>query len=245
MNSLYETDEVMQTNWYADYRIFDGFQQNFFSVFAIFFPAATGILAGANISGNLKVDYTLFRFFLSFMLQYVYKLQQFQDPSSAIPKGTLIAIFTTSLSYILFAAIAGASVFRDATGNSTDYVNGSYLSDIPILCPLDSLDHTDCQWGLHNSYQVMTLVSAFGPLNYAGCFAATLSSALACFVSAPKLFQALCRDKLFPYLHVFGKGYGKNDEPLRAYALTFVIALACVLIGESFYKITESLTFTY
>ena len=78
----------------------------------------------------------------------------------------------------------------------------------------------------------MTLVSAFGPLNYAGCFAATLSSALACFVSAPKVFQALCQDRLFPHLQYFAKGYGKSQEPLRAYILTFVIALACVLIGK-------------
>ena len=74
-------------------------------------------------------------------------------------------------------------------------------------------------------------MSFWGPLNYAGCFAATLSSALACFVSAPKVFQALCHDELFPYIHVFGKGYGKNNEPLRAYGLTFIIALACIIVG--------------
>lgn len=47
---------VLEDNFYSDYRISEGVEQNFFSVFAIFFPAATGILAGANISGDLKVN---------------------------------------------------------------------------------------------------------------------------------------------------------------------------------------------
>ena len=31
---------------------------------------------------------------------------------------------------------------------------------------------------------------------------------------------------------MFAKGYGKNNEPLRGYVLTFCIGLACILIGE-------------
>lgn len=41
----------------------------------------------------------------------------------------------------------------------------------------------------HISLQTMSLVSAVAPLISAGIFGATLSSALACLVSAPKVFQ--------------------------------------------------------
>lgn len=79
--------------------------------------------------------------------------------------------------------IAGAVVVRDATGNMDDAVNGS-------LAFLDCANRT-CEYGLQNSFQVIELVSAFGPAIYAGCFAATLSSALASLVSAPKVFQVM------------------------------------------------------
>lgn len=46
---------LISQNFGPDYRVQDGTMQDFFSVFNIFFPSATGILAGANISGDLKV----------------------------------------------------------------------------------------------------------------------------------------------------------------------------------------------
>lgn len=80
----------------------------------------------------------------------------------------------------------------------------------------------------------MALVSAFAPLNYVGCFAATISSALSDFVSCPALIEVIAADKLYPYWLVgfMGKGYGKSQQPYRAYVFTFILALAFVLIGK-------------
>jgi len=47
--------ETFKANWGPDYRQDEGVQHDFFSVFAVFFPAVTGIVAGANLSGDLKV----------------------------------------------------------------------------------------------------------------------------------------------------------------------------------------------
>ncbi|KAM9449880.1 solute carrier family 12 member 10, tandem duplicate 1 [Clarias gariepinus] len=188
--------------------------QGFFQMFAIFFPSAIGILAGANISGDLK------------------------DPETAIPKGTLMAIFWTTISYLVITATVGACVVRDASGNLNDSLTLNFSDPCEGLgCKLGwnftmCEQSQSCSYGLANNFQVLSMVSGFGPLITAGIFAATLSSALAFQVSAPKVFQCLCRDNIYPYIGFFAKGYGKNNEPLRAYILTYFIALAFILIGE-------------
>ena len=47
--------DVFKENMGPDYRVVDGDMQTFFAVFGVFFPAVTGIVAGANLSGDLKV----------------------------------------------------------------------------------------------------------------------------------------------------------------------------------------------
>ena len=79
---------------------------------------------------------------------------------------------------------------------------------------------------------MMQVISAWGPLIYAGCFAATLSSAISSLEGAPRVLQALAKDDIFPYLEPFGVGHGKNNDPFRAYIAVFGISLICILIAD-------------
>ncbi|NWV63205.1 S12A3 protein, partial [Malurus elegans] len=228
--------DIFAQNFVPNWR---GPEGSFFGLFSIFFPSATGILAGANISGDLK------------------------DPAVAIPKGTLMAIFWTTVSYLVLSATIGACVVRDASGSLNDSVAVGSPDCEGLACSFGwnftaCAQRHSCRYGLSNYYQVpipqgwsggwcirdsgvpdplvfmqsMSMVSGFGPLITAGIFGATLSSALACLVSAPKVFQCLCRDQLYPLIGFFGKGYGRNSEPIRGYMLTYVIAIGFILIAE-------------
>uniref|UniRef100_A0A8C6TC31 Solute carrier family 12 member 1 n=1 Tax=Neogobius melanostomus TaxID=47308 RepID=A0A8C6TC31_9GOBI len=204
--------KIFMENFTPDFRG----SESFFTVFSIFFPAATGILAGANISGDLR------------------------DAQAAIPKGTLLAILITGVTYLAVALVVSATVVRDATGNLFDNITAGSMncsgSSAVTACELGfnftscSDPATPCKYGLMNNFQVMTMVSGFGPLIIAGTFSATLSSALASLVSAPKIFQALCKDNIYKILYFFAKGHGKNNEPLRGYVLTFLISVAFILV---------------
>lgn len=78
--------EIFQQNMTPVYRT-PG--MNFWAVFAIFFPAVTGIMAGVNMSGDLK------------------------DPARSIPKGTLAAIIVGGLIYLLQIILTGGAQTRD------------------------------------------------------------------------------------------------------------------------------------
>jgi len=78
----------------------------------------------------------------------------------------------------------------------------------------------------------MSRVAAFAPLIDAGVIAATLSSALASFLGAPRILQALAADKVFPPLAFFAKGSGKANNPRRGVLLSAACALAVVALGS-------------
>ncbi len=147
----------------------------FWIVFAICFPAATGITAGANLSGDLK------------------------DPGKSIPNGTLAAIGFTAVIYLTQLVLMA----------------GNTDKDMLVAAPFESLE----------------AMSVFGPLVIAGVFAATLSSALGSFLGAPRIMQAMGKDRLLAPLEFFGKGYGPADEPRRATVLSLIIAVGIVWLG--------------
>jgi solute carrier family 12 (sodium/potassium/chloride transporter), member 2 len=78
----------------------------------------------------------------------------------------------------------------------------------------------------------MQLMSVWGWLIYAGCFAATLSTALTNLLSVPRLIQALGTDRIFPGLIFFSKGYGKENEPYRGYVLTCIISILFLVFAD-------------
>lgn len=199
---------TLSQNFKPDFRFSEGIDQNFFSVFAIFFPSVTGIQAGANISGDLK------------------------DPASAIPKGTLLSLLISMISYALMVLFSGAGAMRNANGNVTALImNGTEILDYTGVTACGD-NYENCKYGLHNSYSVMQLMSAWGPLIYGGCWAATLSTALTNLLSVPRLIQALGVDRIYPGLIFFSKPYGKHGEPYRGYVLTFLVSLMFLLIAD-------------
>lgn len=159
--------EIFAANWHAGYS--EGL--SFWPVFAIYFPAVTGIMAGINMSGDLK------------------------DPNRSLVRGTLLAVGVGFLVYGLQIILMGGAADREL------------LRESPYAVLL---------WNA-------VLGAAFFVV--AGMFAATISSALASFLAAPRVLQAIARDKLLSPLNPFAKGSLRGDEPRRALIITYLMTV--------------------
>lgn len=162
---------VANANWTSSY----GEHDSFLTMFALFFPAATGIMAGANMSGDLR------------------------SPARSIPLGTLSAILVTGCVYATMAVLLGVSTPRED------------LIGHPMVVA-------------EQSWSPMLIV--------AGVFAATLSSALGSMMGAPRILQAMAKDRVFRSLSLFARGSGASNEPRRATVLSFVIAEVGIVLGD-------------
>ncbi len=150
--------------------------EGFWTVFAVFFPAVTGIMAGVNMSGDLK------------------------NPSKSIPRGTFFAVGAGYLIYmtlpILLASRADALT----------------LIEDPLI---------------------MRRISFWGDAILLGIWGATLSSAVGSILGAPRVLQALARDRVLPRpLRWMGKGTKKDDNPRIGTLVTLAIALVAVYLGD-------------
>ena len=85
---------------------------------------------------------------------------------------------------------------------------------------------------LSADYMAMKKVSYYGFLIDAGVIAATLSSAMASFLGAPRILQSLSADRIFPFLLPFAKGEGDSGNPRRAVLLSAAIALVTISLGK-------------
>lgn len=128
------------------------------------------------------------------------------DAQKSIPIGTIAACSTTSFVYlscvIFFAACIEGDVMRDKYGDS---IGGALI--IGLLA-----------W----PHEMVIVVGAF-----LSCLGAGLQS----LTGAPRLFQAIAKDNVVPFLRVFSV-IRKNGEPVRALLLTACITEIGIVIGN-------------
>ncbi len=101
-------------NWVGD---FGQSYENFWTVLAVYFPALTGILAGASLSGDLK------------------------DPRHSIPKGTLSAVVVAGLVYGWLSVVYAGVPQSDLLSN---YTIMQEISVFPLLIAVAVVGATFC-----------------------------------------------------------------------------------------------------
>ncbi len=132
-----------------------------------------------------------------------------KNPRRSLSVGTFSSILVTFLIYLAVAVVYS-------------FLRAEFLSfDAQAYNPLNLMD-------LFNSNLLLYIILLGGVL------AATSSSAIAFFISAPQTLQAIVKDGVVPkFLDFLGKDFSKNGrEPRFAVLATFAISLATVWSGN-------------
>ena len=80
---------------------------------------------------------------------------------------------------------------------------------------------------------IMQQMAIWSPAILLGVWGATLSSAIGSLLGAPRIAQALARDRVLPkWLSWLGRGSGQDDEPRLGTIMTLGVVIAAVFIGK-------------
>lgn len=109
--------------------------ESFFTVFGVFFPAATGVMAGFNMSSDL------------------------QRPEHNIPVGTLAAVFTSWFLYLVFVFLLGAICTREALRYDFLIAEKVSLVGFLFLLGLYISSLASCMGGLYGAPRILQCIA--------------------------------------------------------------------------------------
>lgn len=85
---------------------------------------------------------------------------------------------------------------------------------------------------LASDFNIAGKVSFVYWLYIIGLFTTTAAAGISSFIGAARVLQALGKDELIPKTKWIGCGCGKNDEPLVAALVTFVLTQCLLFMGQ-------------
>ncbi|KAM4626821.1 solute carrier family 12 member 8 isoform 1-T2 [Discoglossus pictus] len=125
------SEDLLRNNTFPDYTP----GESFFSVFGVFFPAATGVMAGFNMSGDL------------------------QRPATNIPIGSLAAIAISWFLYIVFVFLLGAICTREFLRYEFMIAEKVSLVGFLFLLGLYISSLASCMGGLYGAPRILQCIA--------------------------------------------------------------------------------------
>uniref|UniRef100_A0A8C3YT34 Solute carrier family 12 member 8 n=1 Tax=Catagonus wagneri TaxID=51154 RepID=A0A8C3YT34_9CETA len=123
--------ELLQNNTLPDYSP----GESFFTVFGVFFPAATGVMAGFNMGGDLR------------------------EPAASIPLGSLAAVGISWFLYIVFVFLLGAICSREALRYDFLIAEKVSLVGFLFLLGLYISSLASCMGGLYGAPRILQCIA--------------------------------------------------------------------------------------